>query len=156
VTRNRFPAWWERVFIDMHGDNLQLTHHLLPGIPHWNLQKAHRILTRDECHAAANGQADGIISREEYRGGNLKAGRSRLKGNIMSSSRWFVNVNVHLLGFAFTASAMREAMRRPISAGKLPWRLMSRYGACDYPVAAAASMRRRTGRSTKQLLPSRR
>ncbi|NTG47941.1 fatty acid desaturase family protein [Agrobacterium rhizogenes] len=66
VTRNRFPAWWERAFIGMHGDNLHLTHHLLPGIPYWNLQKAHRILMRDERYAVANGQTGGIISRGKY------------------------------------------------------------------------------------------
>jgi fatty acid desaturase len=66
ATRNRFPAWWERIFVGMHGDNLHLTHHLLPGIPHWNLHKAHRMLMNDERYAAANAQTGGIISRGKH------------------------------------------------------------------------------------------
>ncbi|WP_210252887.1 fatty acid desaturase [Rhizobium sp. ICMP 5592] len=75
VTRNRFPAWWEQVFIGMHGNNLHFTHHLLPGIPYWNL-------THDERCAVANEQAGGIISRDKYR-------RARLKGRTFVFERQY-------------------------------------------------------------------
>ncbi|KVT75652.1 fatty acid desaturase [Burkholderia territorii] len=63
MTRNRFPSWWERAFIGMHGDNLHLTHHLLAAIPYWNLPTAHRILMQDESYARANARTGGIVSR---------------------------------------------------------------------------------------------
>ncbi|WXF88798.1 guanitoxin biosynthesis L-arginine gamma (S) hydroxylase [Pseudomonas syringae pv. atrofaciens] len=62
ITRNRFPSWWERLFIGMHGDNLHLTHHLFAGIPYWNLHKAHSILLQDPDYAEANLAKGGIIS----------------------------------------------------------------------------------------------
>ncbi|MDU8575561.1 fatty acid desaturase family protein [Pseudomonas syringae] len=62
ITRNRFPSWWERLFIGMHGDNLHLTHHLFAGIPYWNLYKAHCILLQDASYAAVNQVKGGIIS----------------------------------------------------------------------------------------------
>ncbi|WP_104012608.1 guanitoxin biosynthesis L-arginine gamma (S) hydroxylase [Burkholderia anthinoferrum] len=66
MTRNRFPSWWERWFIGMHGDNLHLTHHLLAAIPYWNLPAAHRILMRDEHYARANARTGGIVSRGSH------------------------------------------------------------------------------------------
>lgn len=62
MTRNRFPAWWERVFIGMHGDNYHLTHHLFAGIPFWNLKHAHAILQRDPNYRALNQFSGGIVS----------------------------------------------------------------------------------------------
>lgn len=47
-SRNRYAGPIEKMFIGMHGDNYHLTHHLLPGIPHWNLAKATKILRENE------------------------------------------------------------------------------------------------------------
>jgi len=47
-SRNRYASIVEALFIGTHGDNYHLTHHLLPGIPHWNLKKATLILREDE------------------------------------------------------------------------------------------------------------
>jgi fatty acid desaturase len=47
-SRNRYASLVEAFFIGSHGDNYHLTHHLLPGIPHWNLKKATRILREDD------------------------------------------------------------------------------------------------------------
>ncbi|KVA53008.1 fatty acid desaturase [Burkholderia cepacia] len=66
MTRNRFPSWWERALIGMHGDNLHLTHHLLAAIPYWNLRAAHRILMQDERYARANFHTGGIVSRGQH------------------------------------------------------------------------------------------
>ncbi|AUH53483.1 fatty acid desaturase [Chromobacterium sp. ATCC 53434] len=66
MTRNRFPSWWERLFIGMHGDNLHLTHHLLAAIPYWNLHAAHKILMQDEQYALANSRTGGILSRGQH------------------------------------------------------------------------------------------
>lgn len=62
MTRNRFPSWWERIFIGMHGDNYHLTHHMCPGIPFWNLRRAHGILLQDPEYATSNQYRGGIIS----------------------------------------------------------------------------------------------
>lgn len=62
MTRNRFPSWWERLFVGMHGDNYHLTHHLFAGIPFWNLQQAHAILMRDPAYRAVNQCSGGIVS----------------------------------------------------------------------------------------------
>ncbi|MDM7852831.1 fatty acid desaturase family protein [Pseudochrobactrum kiredjianiae] len=47
-SRNRYASPVEAFFIGTHGDNYHLTHHLLPGIPHWNLKKATTILREHE------------------------------------------------------------------------------------------------------------
>lgn len=62
ITRNRFPAWWERAFVGMHGDNYHQTHHLFPTVPFWNLARAHRVLMRDDGYALSNRNKGGILS----------------------------------------------------------------------------------------------
>ena len=62
MTRNRFPAWWERLFIGMHGDNYHLTHHLFAGLPFWNLGRAHTIMQADPEYARLNSKRGGIVS----------------------------------------------------------------------------------------------
>ncbi|AOJ79941.1 fatty acid desaturase [Burkholderia savannae] len=62
ITRNRFPVLLERAFIGMHGDNYHLVHHLLAGIPFWNLRRAHTILLGDCAYAAANRTSGGIFT----------------------------------------------------------------------------------------------
>ncbi|AIT21304.1 guanitoxin biosynthesis L-arginine gamma (S) hydroxylase [Burkholderia thailandensis] len=62
ITRNRFPVLIERAFVGMHGDNYHLVHHLLAGIPFWNLRRAHAILMEDPAYAAANRALGGIFT----------------------------------------------------------------------------------------------
>lgn len=62
MSRNRFPAWIERLFIGHHGDNYHLVHHLFVGIPFWNLPKAHAVLMDDPDYRAANADAGGILT----------------------------------------------------------------------------------------------
>ncbi|MDW9256310.1 fatty acid desaturase family protein [Burkholderia thailandensis] len=62
ITRNRFPVLIERAFVGMHGDNYHLVHHLLAGIPFWNLRRAHAILMEDPAYAAANRTLGGIFT----------------------------------------------------------------------------------------------
>ena len=62
MTRNRFPSWWERIFVGMHGDNYHLTHHLFAGIPFWNLPQAHATMQADPQYAALNLLRGGIVS----------------------------------------------------------------------------------------------
>jgi hypothetical protein len=61
-SRNRYAGRCERSFIGMHGDNYHLTHHLLPGIPHWNLHKATQILCEDPIFGAWDDTWGGIFS----------------------------------------------------------------------------------------------
>jgi fatty acid desaturase len=46
-SRNRYAGRLEQFLIGMHGDNYHLTHHLLPGVPHWHLHAATLILRED-------------------------------------------------------------------------------------------------------------
>lgn len=62
MTRNRFPSWWERMFIGMHGDNYHLTHHLFAGLPFWNLGRAHALMQADPEYARLNRKRGGIVS----------------------------------------------------------------------------------------------
>lgn len=62
MTRNRFPAWWERLFIGMHGDNYHLVHHLFPGIPFWHLPRAHGVLMQHPRYHRLNAAWGGIVS----------------------------------------------------------------------------------------------
>ena len=62
--RNRYAAWYERLIIGMHGDNYHLTHHLLPGIPHWTLAKATKILREDRDFRAWDDVWGGIFSKK--------------------------------------------------------------------------------------------
>lgn len=62
--RNRYAAWFERLIIGIHGDNYHLTHHLLPGIPHWNLKKATNILREDTEFRAWDDSWGGIFSSD--------------------------------------------------------------------------------------------
>lgn len=61
-SRNRYAGLIERLFIGMHGDSYHLTHHLLPGIPHWNLEKATMILLEDDEFRAWDNLWGGIFS----------------------------------------------------------------------------------------------
>lgn len=47
-SRNRYAGFVERFFIGMHSDNLHLTHHLYPAVPHWHLKQATEILREDK------------------------------------------------------------------------------------------------------------
>lgn len=62
--RNRYPFWGERLFIGMHGDSFHLTHHLLPGVPHWNLAAATRMLRADGTFAEWDDRWGGIFSSD--------------------------------------------------------------------------------------------
>lgn len=53
-TRNRFPSFVERYLASAHNDNYHLLHHLFPGIPFYNLPKAHAILMREPAYACAH------------------------------------------------------------------------------------------------------
>lgn len=67
MARNRFPAWWERMFFGHHGEVYHLTHHLFPSVPSWNLSKVHNILMQDDEYRSVN----------QYRGGLLSAPKNR-------------------------------------------------------------------------------
>lgn len=60
--RNRYACRLERLFIGMHGDSFHLTHHLLPGVPHWNLAPATEILRTDIIFAKWDDRWGGIFS----------------------------------------------------------------------------------------------
>lgn len=63
MTRNRFGSPLENFLTGLHGERWHLLHHLLPGLPFWNLDKAHRILLTDETYRHVNSQAGGIFTR---------------------------------------------------------------------------------------------
>lgn len=63
MTRNRLGGPIENFFFGMHGENWHQVHHLRPGIPFWNVEKAHRILLEDPYYAAAQHESGGLFVR---------------------------------------------------------------------------------------------
>jgi fatty acid desaturase len=61
MTRNRFSHYTEAFIFSIHCENFHLVHHLHPGIPFWNLQKAHRILLKDEQYKNVNMKMGGLF-----------------------------------------------------------------------------------------------
>lgn len=61
ASRNRFSNPIEGFFTSMHNENYHLIHHLFPGIPFWNLPKAHGILMKNEEYALINQNFGGIF-----------------------------------------------------------------------------------------------
>lgn len=66
ATRNRFSGTLEHFLTGMHGENFHLVHHLFPGIPFWNLKKAHQLLLDDPNYAAANARFGGIFCSSNF------------------------------------------------------------------------------------------
>jgi fatty acid desaturase len=85
MTRNRFPAWMERIFVGMHGDNYHQVHHLFPRIPHWNLARAHRVLLEDEAYRNANEHVGGILTARKNRQSVLSLVMSDLTNGALSN-----------------------------------------------------------------------
>src|SRR5690606_26626679 len=61
MSRNRFSHWLEAIFLSIHYENYHLIHHLRPGIPFWNMKKAHEIFMEDSNYARANAEMGGAI-----------------------------------------------------------------------------------------------
>lgn len=66
ATRNRFSHPVEAFFTAMHSENFHLIHHLFPGIPFWNLNKAHQILLADPEYARVNADFGGKFLSGNY------------------------------------------------------------------------------------------
>jgi fatty acid desaturase len=62
LTRNRHGWAIENFLLGRHSDRYHLVHHLNPGIPYWNLQRAHRVLMDDPGYAAWDGLWGGILT----------------------------------------------------------------------------------------------
>ena len=66
ATRNRFSGFIEHFLTGMHSENFHLVHHLFPGLPFWNLKKAHCILLGDPVYASLNARFGGIFTSSNY------------------------------------------------------------------------------------------
>lgn len=66
ATRNRFSHPLEHFFTAMHAENFHLIHHLFPGIPYWNLRRAHWILLSDPAYALRNSKFGGIFVSSNF------------------------------------------------------------------------------------------
>jgi fatty acid desaturase len=62
-TRNRKGPWIERWLTGAHGEGWHRVHHVLPGIPFWNLKRAHELLMTDPVYAAFEKESGGILLR---------------------------------------------------------------------------------------------
>jgi fatty acid desaturase len=60
-TRNRKGPWIEQWLTGTHGEGWHRVHHLLPGIPFWNLKRAHELLMTDPAYAAFERESGGIL-----------------------------------------------------------------------------------------------
>lgn len=92
-SRNRYAAWPEKLLIGMHGDHLHLTHHLLPGVPHWNLAAATEILREDPEFKDWDDIWGGIFTSKD-------AARTSLAGYV---------INTHKFSDEFTPISALEA-----------------------------------------------
>lgn len=45
MSRNRFSHGLEAFFLGIHNENFHLIHHLRPGIPFWNMKRAHTVFS---------------------------------------------------------------------------------------------------------------
>lgn len=66
ATRNRFSHPVEAFFTAMHSENFHLIHHLFPGVPFWNLKRAHQVLLDDPKYAKINAGFGGIFLSGNY------------------------------------------------------------------------------------------
>ncbi|MDX7988722.1 fatty acid desaturase [Xenorhabdus sp. 12] len=64
LTRNTKGVWWERFLFGRHYDNYHLVHHLYPGIPHWNIKKAHIYLLNDPNYQTWDDLWGGVFIRQ--------------------------------------------------------------------------------------------
>jgi len=62
-TRNRKGPWFEQWLLGAHGEGWHRVHHLLPGVPFWNLERAHKILMTDPLYAAFERESGGVFFR---------------------------------------------------------------------------------------------
>lgn len=62
MTRNRHGSAIENFFTGIHGEGWHLVHHLRPGIPFWNLRRAHEVMMQDPDYAAANYRSGGLFT----------------------------------------------------------------------------------------------
>lgn len=93
-SRNRYAGRIERLLIGMHGDSYHLTHHLLPGIPHWKLAAATSILREDIEFRAWDDTWGGIFTSQD-------STRMSLMGYIMNNHPFIAPIS-HPLLFAGT------------------------------------------------------
>jgi fatty acid desaturase len=63
MTRNRHGWLVEQFLLGRHHDNYHLVHHLAPGVPFWNMKRAHRILLEDESYRRWDRIWGGILTR---------------------------------------------------------------------------------------------
>ena len=67
LTRNRHGWLLENFLLGRHNDRHHLVHHLNPGVPFWNLKKAHRVLREDPGYRAWDDLWAGIVTRPRSR-----------------------------------------------------------------------------------------
>ncbi|MFI6504496.1 fatty acid desaturase [Nonomuraea typhae] len=67
LTRNRHGWAVENFLLGRYNDRYHLIHHLNPGIPFWNLRKAHRVLREDPGYSAWDDLWAGILTRPRSR-----------------------------------------------------------------------------------------
>jgi len=62
ASRNRNSNIIECFLFGIHNESYHLTHHLKPGVPYWNIKRAHKIMLQDKNYAEFNYNNVGIFS----------------------------------------------------------------------------------------------
>jgi len=73
MSRNRHSRGVEKFLTAMHNENYHLVHHINPGIPFWNMKKAHRLYMEDKEYAEWDKQTGGIFSSHDKRPSIIKS-----------------------------------------------------------------------------------
>jgi fatty acid desaturase len=73
MSRNRHSHGVEKFLTAMHNENYHLVHHINPGIPFWNMKKAHHLYMTDKDYAEWDKQTGGIFFSDNNRPSIIKS-----------------------------------------------------------------------------------
>jgi len=73
MSRNRHSRGVEKFLTGMHNENYHLVHHINPGVPFWNMKKAHNLYMEDEEYVVWDKKTEGIFFSHNNRQSIIKS-----------------------------------------------------------------------------------